>query len=192
MIDIRKIVIVFVIGVLYAILVHAIIGAVYPAPKYEDFCWQSSSPEMTPKCLGSDVKCPGYNEPTQEELDNCSGRRGFPEYKYDSKGCPTQYKGCNLCQKNFNDSNEKYSLAFFVFSSILALIAIIVGLMLPSNKALNEWIATGFLLGGLISLFFGTFMYYQYLGRYIKPVVILLELLIVIYLSYKKLSDIKK
>ena len=47
------------------------------------------------------------------------------------------------------------------------------------------------MLGGLVTLFFGTFRYYEYLGRYVKPIVILVELIIVIYLSYKKLKDIK-
>lgn len=190
MIDLRRVAIVFVIAVLYAIFVNAFIAAVYPSPKYEDFCRQRFYPEKPYPAAGK-IECPKYKEPTRQELNDCADNKGSPDYLYDANSCPIEYKGCNFCQKNFDAENQKYNLYFFIFSSILALIAIGVGLLLPTKNSLNEWIATGFLLGGLITLFFGTFRYYEYLGRFVKPAVILAELLIVIYLSYKKLKDIK-
>ncbi len=193
MIDLRRVAIIFVIAVLYAIFVNAFIDAFYPAPKYEDYCKQRFYPEKpypaAPNAVP--VKCPNYKEPSQEELDKCADQKGVPEYRYDANNCAIEYKGCNFCQKEFDDANQKYNFIFFIISSILAVIAISIGLFLPVKKSLNEWIATGFMLGGLITLFFGTFRYYQYLGRYVKPIVIFLELVAVIYLSYKKLQDIK-
>lgn len=193
MIDLRRVAIIFVIAVLYAIFVNAFIDAVYQAPKYEDYCKQRFFPEKPiPAAIDrANIKCPNYKEPTQSELDKCAEDKGFPEYKYDANGCAVEYKGCNFCQRDFDNANQKYNFIFFIISSILAVIAICIGLFLPVKKSLNEWIATGFMLGGLVTLFFGTFRYYQYLGRYVKPAVILIELLIVIYLSYKKLQDIK-
>lgn len=192
MIDLRRIAIIFIIAVLYAIFVNAFIGAFYAAPKYDDFCKNRFYPEKPYPATMERKECPKYSEPSQEELDKCSNEKGFPEYKYDALGCTTAYKGCNFCQRDFDNANQRYNFMYFIFSSILAVIAIGIGLMLPTNKSLNEWIATGFMLGGLVTLFFGTFRYYEYLGRYVKPAVILAELLIVIFLSYKKLHDVKE
>lgn len=192
MIDLRRVAIIFVIAILYAVLVNAIIGAFYPAPKYEDYCKQRFYPEKPYPAVVERKDCPKYDEPSQEDLDKCSEQKGYPEYRYDAFGCPIEYKGCNFCQRDFDNANQKYNLYFFILSSILAVVGIGIGLLLPAHKvSLNEWIATGFILGGLVTLFFGTFRYYEYLGRYVKPAVILAELLIVIYLSYKKLQDIK-
>src|SRR3989338_6517491 len=160
-------------------------------PKYDDYCKSRFYPEKPYPAPVERKDCPKYKEPTQDELDRCAADKGYPEYRYDAFGCPTEYKGCNYCQREFDNANQKYNLYFFIFSSILAVVAIGIGLVLPTHNSLNELIATGFILGGLITLFFGTFRYYQYLGRYVKPVVILAELLIVIFLSYKKLRDIK-
>ena len=195
MIDLRRIAIIFVIAILYAIFVNAFIGAFYPAPRYDDYCkarYYAPVPEKPyPAAERTNIKCPSYNEPTQEQLDACANDKGYPEYRYDNDGCAIEYKGCNFCQRDFDKENEKYNFVFFIISSILAVIAIGIGLYLPTKQSLNEWVATGFMLGGLATLFFGTFRYYEYLGRYVKLIVILVELLIVIYLSYKKLKDIK-
>lgn len=192
MIDLRRVAIIFVIAILYAIFVNAFVDAFYPAPKYEEYCKQKFYPEK-PYSNPADratVRCPNYKEPLQAELDKCSEDKGHPEYKYDANGCAIEYKGCNFCQREFDNANQKYNFTFFIISSIMAVIGISIGLFLPIRNSLNQWIATGFMLGGLITLFFGTFRYYQYLGRYVKPIVIFLELAIVLYLSYAKLRDI--
>ena len=191
MIDLRRVAIIFVIAVLYAIFVNALIAAFYPEPKYEDYCKSRFYPEKPYPATIERKDCLKYKEPTQDELDKCANEKGYPEYRYDAYGCPVEYKGCNYCQRDFDNANQKYSFRFFILSSILAVVGIGIGLVLPTKNSLNEWTATGFMLGGLVTLFFGTFQYYQYLGRYVKPTVILAELLIVIYLSYKKLQDIK-
>lgn len=192
MIDLRRVAIIFVIAVLYAIFVNALIGAFYAEPRYEDFCKSKFYPEKAYPAVVDRKDCPKYKEPAQNELDKCAEQKGAPEYRYDAYGCPTEYKGCNYCQRDFDNANKKYSFSYFIISSILALVAVAIGLLLPETNSLNQWIATGFMLGGLITLFFGTFRYYEYLGKYVKPIVILAELLIVIYLSYKKLRDIKE
>ncbi len=193
MIDLRRVAIIFVIAVLYAIFVNAFIAAIYEQPRYEDYCKTSRYYPEKPYPVAIDTRtCPKYKEPTQEELDKCADEKGIPEYRYDANGCPIEYKSCNFCQRDYDAANQKYNLLYFIFSSILAVIGIGIGLLLPSQKdSLNQWIATGFMLGGLVTLFFGTFRYYEYLGRYLKPIVILVELLIIIFLSYKKLRDVK-
>jgi hypothetical protein len=194
MVDLRRIAIIFVIMVLFAILVNAIIGAMYVSPQYDDFCKDRFYPEPQ-KLVPSEMKsCPTYDDvPSQEELNTCSDDKGYPEYTYDLNGCVSEFSGCNYCQRDFNLAMENYNFIYFVLSSILAIIGIAIGLLLPTKHSLNEWIATGFMLGGLVALFFGTFTYYQFMGRFLKPIIILLELIIVIYLSYRTLRhEMKK
>ena len=74
-------------------------------------------------------------------------------------------------------------------ASVLGFIAVVAGLYLPSAaNPLHEWIGTGFMLGGLADIFIGTGMYFSELHRIARPVVILLELVLVIFVAYKYLG----
>lgn len=186
MVDLRRVVIIFIIAVLFAVLANATIQAISPSPQYDDYCKNRFVPE---KPMQDNNSCPDYDQPSQEELDQCANQGGSPEYDRDGNGCAIAYAGCNMCQQEYQDAQEKYNLIVFIISAILAFVAIMIGLYLPMERSISEWIATGFLLGGLITLFTGTIRYYQYMGRYVKPIIILVELIVIIYLAYKKLDD---
>lgn len=193
MIELRKYIVVLVITVLFAILVQSLIEAIYPEPQYDKFCRYY---ERVPKPVYSPSypvqgekekithKCPEYNKPSEEQLKQCVDSEGMAEYNYDEYGCPTKY-GCNYCNKQLKDAQKKYSLVVFIVSAILGLIAIALGLILPTSKnLLHEWVGTGFMLGGVVTLFIGTIRYYADMYRVLRPIVIFIELLIVIYLIY--------
>ena len=75
----------------------------------------------------------------------------------------------------------------------MGLIALIAGLYLPKKKnPINEWVGSGFLLGGILTILVGTVRYFGDMGRYARPIIILVELVLVIYLAYRKLGDKKK
>ncbi|MBT7902715.1 hypothetical protein HN587_02555 [Candidatus Woesearchaeota archaeon] len=176
MVDLRKVVIIFVIAVLYAIFVNSLIEAVYPNPRYDSFCGYEK-----PRSMPVSIEC------TQIDTPDC-GFDSSIKYSYDSNGCPTSAE-CNFCQRDHDAAQKMHNLVVFIVSSIFGLIAIAVGLYLPiKNNDLNEWIATGFMLGGLFTLFFGTAIFYEDMARFLRPVVILFELVLVIYLAYKKLK----
>lgn len=185
--DLRKIGIILVIAVLYSIFVFATINAVYPQPDYNDYCKYTDYSKPI-RAVG-DETCPKIKGPTDAENKACVDQEGYIAYKYDEYGCATSFY-CEFCQRDLQKENEKHNFISFILSSIFALIAIGVGLYLPAQKgSLNEWVGTGFLLGGLITLFAGTFMVYGELHRFVKPIVIFLELAIVLWLSYKKLGN---
>jgi len=189
--DLRKIGIIFIIAALYSIFVFTTIEAVYPRPDYSDFCTERFYPEkprLAPR--EREISCPDYDAPTQEQVDQCAEQKGFPDYQYDGNGCAIEYKGCNFCQKNLDDAKEQHDFISFIISTIFALIAIIIGLYLPIGKQkLNEWIGTGFMLGGIITLFLGTALFFGELHRFVKPIIILLELILIIYIAYRKLGN---
>ena len=189
MIDIRRILVILVIAVLLGILTQVSIDAVYPEPKYDTYCRPTIDNQFAsmPKQVRPDFVCGNYTPPA-ELSSTCPPEKGQVQYKYDSNGCVTQAY-CETCNKNFDVANEKHGLAVFIVSAIFGLIAIVIGLYLqPAKNPINEWVGSGFLLGGLISIFTGTVRYFGSMGRFMKPVIILLELILVIWLAYRKLG----
>lgn len=183
--DVRKFAIIIVIAVLYAILIYSTVEAIYPSPKYEDVCrdqMKFSYPEK-PISLPTEMQknCTAIETPKCDE-------GGYPQYTYDQYGCAKEAK-CDYCNRDLQLLNAKHSKVNFILSSILGLLAIAAAMYLPINKnQLNEWVATGFMIGGLIALFVGTASYFNQMSRIFRPLVILAELMIVIYVSYRKLN----
>ncbi len=190
MVDVRKIIIIFVVAILFAVLVFSVIEAAYPSPKYEDFCREAFYAKPVP-VVKEPTDCVLVNVSEQEQKA-CEDKHGMIEYNYDSRGCATSYN-CNTCNYGFNQAQEKHSKYVFYISAFLALIAIFIGMYLPAqDNTLNEWMGTGFMLGGAFALFFGTATSFIFLDRIVRPVVIALELALVIFISYKKIGNLRK
>ena len=187
--DIRKIVIIFVVAILFAVLVFSVIEAIYPSPTYEDFCTKDRYSVAQP-VVKQPIDC--NNLPVlAKDQNSCSQNKGFIRFNYDSNGCAVSYE-CDTCQFEYDNARERYNQYVFYISAILSLLAIFVGLYLPAEQnTLNEWIGTGFMLGGAFSLIVGTVRTFTDLGRYIRPIIILLELILVIYIAYKKVSNLR-
>lgn len=188
MIDLRKILVILVIAVLFSILVFSTIDAVYPRPEYSDYC---GKPIMDTRIIYPDSKnCTVIIVPDQE-ISDCDEKKGHIEYKYDSLGCPIDYS-CNTCQIEYDDARDKYNLVVFMVSALLGIVAVILGMYLPKEpNTINEWVGTGFMLGGVFALFFGTAQSYNSLDRYLRPIIIFIELALVVFISYKQLGDRK-
>jgi hypothetical protein len=185
MVDLRKIVVIFVIAVLFSIFVFSSIDAVYEEPRYDDFC-KEEKPLYYPKSIDSDEKCAGLSI-TDEDHEACLNEGGRINYKYDEYNCAVSYY-CETCYSKYDDAREKHNMYKFFISAFFGLIAIIAALYLPNNNNINEWISTGFMLGGLFTLFFGTAIYFGDMAKFLRPIVMFIELMIVIYLAYKKLN----
>ena len=150
--DIRKIIIILVIGALFAFFVAALAEAIHESPDYDDYCEEFEKTYQV----------------EQEDFDD---------------------EVWKACRQKYDSAMAEHSLYVFYVSIIFGLIAIVVGLMLPSHKDdLNQWIGSGFMLGGFFSLFYGTIRAYSHLDRILRPIVLLVELLIIIYVSYKKIG----
>lgn len=190
MVDIRKIIIIFVVAVLFAVLVFSVIEAAFPSPKWDDFCRQNAYPVEKPYI--SNKTCPDINVSVSDRKI-CDEKKGYIEYTdYDANGCPTTYN-CNTCQRDFDQAQQKHQRYVFYISAILSLVAIFIGMYLPAEtNTLNEWIGTGFMLGGTFALFFGTATTFQWLDRIVRPIVILLELILVIFIAYRKIGNLRQ
>ena len=187
MADVRRIIIILVIAILFTIFVNVTIKAFHPQPEYSTYC----TPERSPRPVYAKellyTSCPEVLVP-QNVSDACMTEKGVIEYKYDPKGCPTKAY-CNTCSLDLEKANQSYNLVVFIVSAITGLAALIVGLYLPQKRnPINEWVGSGFLLGGILTILIGTIRYFGDMGRYIRPIIILIELVLVIYLAYKKLG----
>lgn len=181
--DIRRVLIVFIIAILFTFLVFQSIFAVNLRPEYNDFC-----DNRLQKPIGTECETINVSTIAQQ---NCSEQDGRIAYDYDSSGCPESYY-CETCSNEYDEARERYNMNVFLISAVIGLIAIVLALYLPTREELNEWIATGFMLGGLLTIFFGTFAYIWdigELGRFIRPLVFLLEIVIIIFVAYKKLKE---
>jgi len=190
MVDVRKIIIIFVVAILFAVLVFSVIEAAYPSPKYEDFCKQNMYSKPAP-VVKEPVDCKLIDISAQDQKA-CDDKKGVIEYNYDSRGCATSYK-CNTCNNEFQLAQEQHSKYVFYISAVLSLIAIFIGMFLPAqNNTLNEWMGTGFMLGGAFALFFGTASSFIFLDRITRPIVIFCELALVIFISYRKIGNLRQ
>jgi hypothetical protein len=190
MVDIRKIIIIFVVAVLFSVLVFAVIEAVYPSPQYENFC--NNTNNYIDKPYGTQIVCPNITI-SQTDRNSCSANKGYIEYSnYDANNCPQSYN-CNTCQNDLTLAQNQHNRYVFYISAVLALIAIFIGLFLPAKEnSLNEWVGTGFMLGGTFALIFGTATSFISLDRYVRPIIILAELILVIFIAYKKIRNLRE
>jgi len=188
--DIRKIAIIFVIGALFAILAFSTIDAVVTDPR-ETYCNEQNYMYYAEKPLIAQADTCKPIQPTAEEQEHCVDNNGYFYYEYDANGCATSYR-CS-CSDGYPAAQARYELITFLLYSLFATIGVALGVFLPKQKnPLHEWIGTGFMLGGFVCLFIGTAKYFEEMDKIIRPIVILVELALIVYLAYKKLGDLKE
>ncbi|MFH1133030.1 MAG: hypothetical protein V1735_00920 [Nanoarchaeota archaeon] len=195
--DFRRVAIALVIAALFSIFVFSFNWAVNPSPRYDLLC-RGSYETYPVKAIppgtvpAGNITCPAFTDATQAEKDACVQKGADFFYQYDFNGCPTAWK-CDTCQLEFNAAQASYKFWEFLIAAFFGLVAIIIGLWLPTDRhSLNELVSTGFLLGGLITLFIGTGIYWEFFPPHtlwLRPVIILFELLLVIFIAYRKLGN---
>lgn len=93
------------------------------------------------------------------------------------------------CEEEYNVAIKNYRFFRFLIASIIGLAAIILSIYLPFEKnSLKEWMLTGFMIGGLVAIFFATAEYFNDAHRIIKPIILLVEIGLVMFVAYKKIK----
>jgi hypothetical protein len=194
MIDLKKVATTVGIAVLLAFFVYFTIDAIYPEPKYEDYCKQQYGgpyPERPMVFKEGMGYVPQYNCTPIAGLrkleQECGQKGGFLEYEYDDLGCETKAK-CNTCSKEFDERRKRYTLNVFYITAPIGIAAIVLGMYLP---LMVEAIAAGILFGGIATLFQSTVRVFGDLGKWARVIVLFIELCIMIWVALKKVSDWK-
>lgn len=185
---VKKYGIIIIIAVLFAFFSFSIVDVVMESPEYEDFCGVEF--RQVPIIAKAEVCDTTLEGPTDTEIDECEARKGRIEYKYNTQGCAESYE-CNTCWTEYDQAGEKHRLVGFIVTSILGIIAVLVGLYAKSNIEVSEWIYSGFLIGGIISVFIGTMSYFRDMGRFVKPIVFLIEIILIVLIALKTASKKK-
>jgi hypothetical protein len=187
--DLRRVIVIVIIAVLFPIFTNTLADAIFHQPDYNDYCKGGYAGNYGVPAQDTKTNCT-YREPTQTEKDSCG--KGNLQPTYDTNGCIQAYH-CETCDLLYNDAQATYNFMVFLVTSILGLIAIIFGIYLPAKThPLHEMVGTGFMLGGLISIFVGTARFFGDLHKILRPIVIFIEMLLVIWIAYKKFQDNKK
>jgi hypothetical protein len=180
--QVKKYAVIIVIAVLFTLFCFSIVDVIDEKPQYEDFCNYDS-----PRHMGIDYgedDCEGFDGATEAEIDECSQQNGRIEYNYNSSGCPASYE-CNTCSYLYNEASKQHRFIGFIVTSILGLIAVIVGLYSKSEKEVVEWIYSGIMIGGILAILIGTVSYFNDMGRFVKPFVLLAEIVLIILVALK-------
>ena len=176
--NVKKIGVVVIIAVLFALFSFSLVDLVNENPDYVDYCDEFEGPRK----IVSDVEnCPAFTEPSNNERDSC---RGFISYTYDGNGCAIDWE-CNSCKGEYDVARKEHKLIGFIITSILGVVAILVGLYSKSKNEIVEWILSGFLIGGILSILFGTVSYFGDMGRFVKPIILIIEMALIILIALK-------
>ncbi|MGV8172295.1 MAG: hypothetical protein ACP5OA_06410 [Candidatus Woesearchaeota archaeon] len=180
--DAKRIAMVIAIVVLLPLFVGLFTDAVYEEPEYEDYCNDTyyDYPKMIP---ATPVNCTdAYMSP---EVRKCNNEKGMPEFRYDSNNCQ-QFKSCNYCSLAFDTAKQKYNRNIFFVLLPLGLIIVILGIYLTV-----DYLGAGLMFAGLIVMFYATFRYFSDMSKILRAIVILIELLVIMWIGYKKIEQKK-
>ena len=176
--DFRRILISVAIAILLTLFLVFAVDLFYAEPKYETYC-NFSTNSFTPafkEIPANPANCTNF----RYDYNQCYNGQGYVNYVYDSNGCPYNVT-CSDCNIRYDSDRKEYAGFAFTIFIILAVIALIAGIYF-----LIEPVSFGFLLGGLIIILQATIRYFSDFGKVTKVVVLGIELIILIWISYKK------
>jgi len=171
------------IAILFTTFILVSVDAFYERPEYEDFCGKDVYERFPPLNPETSKNC--SLEQNQEEID-CYNDEGFSDYEYNQEGC-REFKECNYCQKDYENARKEYANFLFLILAPFGALAIILGVYYKI-----EFLGSGFMFAGIILMFYGTIQNFEDLNKFTRVFVIFLELLLVLFIAYKKIIPEKK
>ncbi len=175
------------IAIVFVLFIGFGIEAFYPAPKYEQFC-NSTAYFEKPYPLREPYK--EYNVSVCNKIDvenfaleqECAGSKGFVMYEPDENGCRVA-KGCNLCQKHFDDARNIYNRNVFIISGGIGIMVIIIGAVLNLVS-----VSAGLFGGGVLTILYGIVRYWSELAQWARFIIFGITLFVLIWIGYNKLN----
>ena len=178
------------IAIIFAFLVFFTIEAFYPQPKYEDYCNQTYYPQAKPIVEPYDqqvLRCGDVY--ANKEVQDCNQQRGNPTFRYDNITRCDVFEKCDMCNVAFQKVGDIYQRNIFIITAIVGVAAILFGLYFGV-----AFMSGGFLFGGIITLAAETIRYFAsgHVDRYLRMAVLLVELIILIWIGYRKVVKKEK
>ena len=172
--------------IVFMFLLHNGIRAFYqPAPQYDEFCNNTYYPRET-KPLPVGQSCTSTQQIRDAE-QTCYNQKGQPVYNYDDFGCSTSVKECDLCQKYFEEAQQKHNKVVFVIALIVGIIALIFGYAILSV----EPVGSALMASGIGAIVYGTIINWENLGNLGRFFLLLVAFLLLIWIALR-LNTVEK
>jgi len=167
---IKAVILSIIIAMVLSAFIIYLIQAIKPAPKYEDYCdVQIKSTEIVDRDFCETEG--GKWTPQNIECIRTPCPQGYCDFYYE-------------CQKQFEKVNQEYRLVVFIVAVIAGLLAVALGIILALPS-----VSSGLMIGGVFLTFYGTVVYWTYLSRWLKVIILGIALTVLIWLGYKKLRN---
>jgi len=178
------------IAIVFAFLIFFTIEAFYPQPKYEDYCNETYYPQSKPINEPYDqqvLRCGDVY--ARQEVQECNKQRGNPTFRYDNITRCDVFDTCDFCNLEYQKINDVYQRNVFIITAIVGIAAILFGLYFSVS-----FMSGGFLFGGILVLAAGTIRYFAsgHVDRYLRMAVLFVELVILIWIGYRKVVKKEK
>lgn len=183
-INVKNIVLGIGIIVVFGLALWQGIEAFYASPQYEDFC---NSAKYAGPIVYAKEQC-NFSTGLEREQQNCYTNRGQPVFEYNGNGCPISLKECDMCNKEFENAQDKHSKAVFIISIIVGIIALIVGYGILSI----EPVGSALMGGGVWAIFWGTAINWRNLGSLWRFGLLFLALVLLIWIAVRLNKRLKK
>ncbi|MEK6887162.1 MAG: hypothetical protein AABW88_05005 [Nanoarchaeota archaeon] len=159
------------IAIIFTLFVNYGISTFFNAPDYNKFCGRNQS-EINYSNRGACILSGGQWTNTAEY----------------SKPVPVGYQTgyCDIdftCRKSLDTAQKIYDDRSFIVMVIAGFVGLVLGVVLTV-----ESISSGFLLGGILNLFFATVRYWDRFSDVIRFVLLGVVLLVLVWIGYKKLK----
>lgn len=166
---VKQIILAISIAIIFAFFVGYGIETFYESPKWEDFCDRTIVDiNMPDKCVEIGGVWQSYETPEPP-----------------SKGGAIEGGWCDAyytCEKEFDSVMEPYERNVFIITLIVGLLAVIIGGLFLSVEA----VGSGIMSGGVLTLIYGTIIYWGDMSKYLRFIVLTIVLIILIVIGYKK------
>jgi len=185
--SIKKYAIISVIAILFAFFSFSVAHMAFEEPRYENYFKGLSVPIRQP----GESECIDSVLPNDSEYSSCYMAGGDLQIDYDQSGCPSGY-WCDMRRQEYEGAMKRFRTMSFIITSAIGLIAVFVGLYARSDQDVIEWIYAGLLIGGILAIFSGTASYFNDMGRFLRPIVLFIEIALIVFVSLKTSGTKKK
>ena len=172
--NIKSIAITVMIAVLFILFFGYAINTWYPRPNYENFCqdivWKDIyTPEECELNNGTWQNHGEVIRPVKIEGSNQTSVTGFCDIAYE-------------CRTEYDSARKSYSRNVAILLILTGIVSILFGF---AFSKFAEYINLGFVWGGIITMFYGLLVYWNFIDTKLKPLLIAAILIATVYLANK-------
>lgn len=162
----KKVIVAIAIALIFALFIGYGIEVFNPTPKYDDFCPQRIYEAR------DETSCAAAGGVWQE--DTSTGPKPVP---------PGYCNQPKECYEGFDKAAAKHDKMVFIIAVIFGLAGIVAGIILK-----KETVGVGLLIGGILTILYGTIRYWQHANSTLKFILLGIVLAVLIWIGYKKLE----